>query len=134
MFQVLKTSLLVLLVSIVPATSLAVAVPGNVGAVDVLPFCKNTPNAEQTKVCQAKSSDDGTNPVIKVMRTALQIMTVILGVMATIVVIVSGLKYITAGGDTSAIESARRSLTYALVGLVIAALAQILVSFVLEKL
>ena len=48
-------------------------------------------------------------------------------------VIVSGLKYITASGDSSSISSAKNTLIYALVGLAIAALAQIMVHFVLTS-
>ena len=42
-------------------------------------------------------------------------------------------RYITAQGDSSQISSAKNTLLYALVGLVIAALAQVIVHFVLSE-
>jgi hypothetical protein len=123
-----------LLGSIFCLLAIPVASSAPVAAVDVLPFCKTTTNADKTVVCKAKAAPTSGNPVIGVIRSAIQIFTVILGVAAVIVVIISGLKYITAGGDTSAVESARKTLTYALVGLAVAALAQAIVSLVLSKL
>jgi hypothetical protein len=107
---------------------------GTVAAVNVLPFCDNTTNADKTVVCQEKKAAPTGNPIIGIIRTAIQIFTVVLGVAAVIVIILSGLRYITAGGDANAVESARRALTYALVGLIVAAVAQAIVSLVLSKL
>ena len=45
-------------------------------------------------------------------------------------IIISGFKYVTAGGDSAKVGSAKNTLIYALVGLVIAALAQFIVHFV----
>jgi hypothetical protein len=47
-------------------------------------------------------------------------------------IMVAGFKYITAGGDAGSIGSAKNTLVYAIVGLLIAALAQALVHFVLN--
>jgi len=57
----------------------------------------------------------------------------IVGVVAVIMIIISGFKYITAHGDSNAITSAKSTLTYAVVGLVIAVTAQLLVQFVLKQ-
>ena len=48
-------------------------------------------------------------------------------------VVVGGLKYITANGSSGALASARNTVIYALVGLVIVAIAQVLVHFVIRK-
>lgn len=64
---------------------------------------------------------------------ALSTLSLIAGVAAVIMIIVAGLKFITAQGDASSIASARSSVIYALVGLVIVALAQVIVHFVLGK-
>ena len=44
-------------------------------------------------------------------------------------VIVSGFKYITSGGDPGAVSSAKRTLIYALVGLAVAVLAEFMAHF-----
>jgi hypothetical protein len=57
----------------------------------------------------------------------------VVGVIAVIMIIIGGLKYVTSGGDSSAVGSAKNTIIYALVGLVVVALAQALVKFVLAK-
>jgi hypothetical protein len=64
---------------------------------------------------------------------ALSTLSLVAGVAAVIMIIIAGLKMITAQGDASAVASARNTLIYALVGLVIVALAQVIVHFVLSK-
>lgn len=64
---------------------------------------------------------------------ALNILSLIAGFAGVVMIIISGFKFITAQGDSSAIASARQTLIYALVGLVIAILAQVIVHFVLGK-
>jgi hypothetical protein len=43
------------------------------------------------------------------------------------------LKYITSGGDSGNITGAKNTILYAIIGLVVVALAQIVVRFVLAK-
>ena len=77
---------------------------------------------------------NGTGPSINgVIETAISILSILVGVVAVIVIILSGLKYITAGGDSSKISSAKDTLIYAIIGLIIATLAQVIVRFVLNK-
>ena len=61
------------------------------------------------------------------------ILSIITGIAGVIMVIVAGFKYITSGGDSNAISSAKTTLIYAIVGLAVAALAQFLVHFVINK-
>lgn len=68
-----------------------------------------------------------------VIRFAINTISVVAGIVGVIMVIISGLKYITAQGDSSQISSAKNTLLYAMVGLVIAGLAQIIVHFVLNQ-
>jgi hypothetical protein len=71
--------------------------------------------------------------VSRLIKTIIQILSVVVGFAAVIMVIVGGLKMITANGDSSAIASARSTITYALIGLIIVAMAQVLVHFVIFK-
>lgn len=63
----------------------------------------------------------------------IRVLSIVVGIAAVIMIIVSGFKYITSNGDSGKISSAKNTLIYALVGLVIAALAQFLVHFVLTQ-
>ena len=71
--------------------------------------------------------------VSHLMAVALNILSLIAGFIAVIMVILSGIKFMTANGDASQISSARQSLIYALAGIIIVAMAQILVHFVIGK-
>jgi hypothetical protein len=102
-------------------------------AVDVFPACEGS--ASKTEVCQnINPGKPGTNPIIKGLKVAIIIISSIVGVAAVIMIIVAGLAFITANGDAQAVARARGSIIYALIGLVIVALAQSLVFFILNKL
>lgn len=77
-------------------------------------------------------SDQGSN-VSNVLKAALQLASIAIGVIAVIMIITSGLKYITSQGDAASITSAKNTLLYAIIGLVIVAFAQVIVHFVLTK-
>lgn len=93
----------------------------------------------KSQVCQglgvagANCSDQNgaASGVNSLISTIVSILSMIVGVAAVIMLIIAGLKYATAGGDSNAIESAKNSIIYALVGLIVAALAQVLVHWVL---
>lgn len=77
---------------------------------------------------------ENTGPSVdKVITTAVTIISIIAGVAAVIMVIVSGLRFITAGGDAGKVASARGALIYALIGIVVAGSAQFIVKFVLAR-
>ena len=63
----------------------------------------------------------------------INIFSMVVGIIAVIMVIVGGLKFITSGGDSGKVTSARHTITYAIIGLVVVALAQVIVRFVLGK-
>jgi len=92
----------------------------------------------QQDVCDAigsgtdctKSKGTDVNNVIAII---VNLLSGIVGVVAVIMIVVSGFKYITSGGDSAKVSSAKGTLVYAIVGLVIVALAQFIVRFVLNK-
>jgi uncharacterized membrane protein YuzA (DUF378 family) len=78
-------------------------------------------------------TDCNGSQVTKTLNVAVTILSIIIGVASIIMILVSGFKYITSSGDSNKVSSAKTTLTYALVGLAIAALAQFLVHFVLYQ-
>lgn len=71
--------------------------------------------------------------VNSIISTGISLLSFAIGVVAIIMIIVAGIKFVTAQGDSSSIASARTTVLYAIVGLVVAAMAQALVRFVLLK-
>lgn len=82
------------------------------------------------------SCDDGgvaTDKVNGILTDVINIFSIVVGVVAVVMIILGGLKYITSGGDSSNVSGAKNTIIYALVGLVIVALAQFIVHYVLAK-
>jgi hypothetical protein len=75
--------------------------------------------------CSDKTSLTG------VVKKVISILSIVVGVTAVIFVIVGGFKFITSSGDASKAASARNTIIYAIVGLIVAILAQVIVSYVL---
>lgn len=69
----------------------------------------------------------------EIIATVINILSIVVGVVAVIMIIIGGLKYITSSGDSANITSAKNTILYAIIGLVVVALAQIIVRFVLDK-
>ncbi|MDQ3123970.1 MAG: pilin [bacterium] len=86
-----------------------------------------------SKAGRGCSSTRADRTVEGLVKTVINILSWVVGIAAVIMVIVGGLKYIASNGDSNGISSAKNTIIYALIGLVIAALAQFIVRFVLAK-
>lgn len=96
-----------------------------------------SPEAKQA-ACEGlgDGSCDGSsagNSIASLLSTVVNILSWIIGIVAVIMVIIGGFKLVTSNGDSNSVASARSTIIYALVGLVVAALAQVLVRFVLSN-
>lgn len=80
-----------------------------------------------------KDDDASTEGINNTITMIINIFSTIVGVIAVIMIIYGGLRYITSGGDSGKIGNAKNTIIYALIGLIIVALAQFIVRFVLSK-
>ena len=80
--------------------------------------------------CQDSNAESRVNETITL---ALNIFSSIVGIIAVVMIIVGGVKYITSQGESANVTSAKNTILYALVGLVVVALAQVIVRFVLNR-
>ena len=87
-------------------------------------FCKNVKEEEGRSLVLGERS---------LMVTITQIIVYITGAVSVIMIIIGGLRYVASAGDSNGIQGAKNTILYALIGLAVAALAQILVSFVLGR-
>lgn len=76
---------------------------------------------------------DGSGRLQTILGAVLNILSVIIGFIAVIMIVIAALKFITSQGEASNIASARSTLLYAVVGLIVVALAQFIVRFVLAR-
>jgi hypothetical protein len=71
--------------------------------------------------------------VDNVIHVVVNLISYAAGIAAIIMILISGFKYITSGGDSSKVGSAKNTLIYALIGIAVAVSAQVLVRFVVSN-
>ena len=65
---------------------------------------------------------------------AVGTMIFVAGIVAVVAIIIGGLRYILSQGNEKAIEGAKNTILYAVIGLIVAVLAYAIVNFVLTRL
>jgi len=80
------------------------------------------------------AGSDATDRINSIVHTIVNLLSAIVGIVAVIMIIVGGFRYVTSGGNDTSVTSARNTILYAVIGLVIVALAQLIVRFTLSKL
>jgi ABC-type Fe3+ transport system permease subunit len=106
----------------------------------VQPVYVSAAGSSQSQVLQGVNDSGDCNnkncaekAVNNLFATIVKILSFLIGVIAIIMIIVAGFKYMTSNGDANGISNAKNTLIYALIGLVVAVLAQFLVQFVLTN-
>ena len=84
--------------------------------------------------CSASTGDGSSSSSIQSnVKFAINLFSWIVGVAAIIVMVLGGFRFVTSGGDSGRVSSARNTILYALVGLVVVAISQVIVRFVLKS-
>jgi hypothetical protein len=68
------------------------------------------------------------------LNTLFMIGFVTIGALAAFMMVIAGIRYITAGGDAQKIQTAKNEIKYALIGLVIAGTGAAVVNFIINRL
>ena len=92
--------------------------------------CQGLEDVSGGGTCGTASGDPTVNGVIEF---ALNLLSFIAGFIAVVMIIIAGLRFITSQGDPSSANGARSALIYAIIGIVIVVLAQVIVQFVLNR-
>ena len=78
---------------------------------------------------------DGTaDDIFDVFQTVANIMLALIGAVAVVMLIIGGFRYVASGGDSSAIEGAKNTILYAIIGIVVAFLAYAAINFLTDQL
>lgn len=91
-------------------------------------------NSDAT-VCQ--DARDSGNPLWgsgSVVELVVNILSLIIGIAAVIVIIIAGIQYMLSTGDPTKVNNAKNAILYAVAGLVVAVLARFIVNFVISRL
>jgi hypothetical protein len=69
-----------------------------------------------------------------IVTTITNMMLFIVGALSVFMIIIGGLRYVTSGGNATSVTSAKNTILYAIVGLVVAFLAYAAINFILGSL
>lgn len=83
--------------------------------------------------CASATAGSDDSSFNKLLSQIINIISVIVGVVAVIMIIIGGFRYITSGGTPDKVTGAKNTILYGIIGLIIVALAQVIVKFVLNK-
>lgn len=79
------------------------------------------------------SSLFGDNGEGGIFRTITNVMLFLIGAISVIMLIVGGIRYVVSGGDSTAVQNAKNTILYAIVGVIVAILAYAVVGFVIDS-
>ena len=99
--------------------------------------CPNGDSADDLTKCNGIASSNNNLNNNNLMTTLNQIINVIIGVIgfiAVVVIILGGVQYTTSAGDSGRVKTAKNTIMYGIIGLIIALLAFSIVNFVLTNL
>ncbi|OIP59983.1 MAG: hypothetical protein AUK19_01075 [Candidatus Moranbacteria bacterium CG2_30_45_14] len=93
--------------------------------------CTKTPGfVEKAGVCFPNATGLGNMSVFDFLQVLMNWLLGIIGVLAVIAFVISGIQYLTSAGDEKMAETAKRNMTYAIIGLVVALAGLIIVNAV----
>lgn len=70
--------------------------------------------------------------ILTVISTGINFLLIVIGTLSVVMIIVGGIRYTASGGNDKSVASAKNTIMYAVIGLVVAALAGAIVNFVLK--
>lgn len=125
-----------LLYTVIPVIALLtpVAAPSIVRAQPDIPSaaCTGTKLQITDPVAGSCTDTKSTSDFNSIITKVVNIFTVVVGIVAVIMIIVGGFRYITSGGESNAVSGAKKTILFAIIGLIIVVLAQVIVRFVLN--
>lgn len=129
----MKRLTILIALSVLVFTFVAMLVPRQTYASDPFSGAANQACGGVALNGSTNSCPDSSGTLNKTLIVGLNIFSLIIGIIAVIMIMIGGLKFITSSGDSAATNSARNTILYAIVGLVVVSLAQVIVHFVLKR-
>lgn len=112
------------------------AVPVTVSAYRPFDTACSSGNTADSAVCAGQDKETVNDPITGptgLIIKAAQIVSLATGVAAVLVIIIAGIRFMTASGDPSSINQAKNTILYAVIGLIVAILAQAIIAFVVNR-
>ena len=92
-------------------------------------ICSNSSVSDEVKAAAGCGGTTGT--LDSALTSILNAIILIMGIVAVIFIIIGGVNYITSSGDSNKVKKAKDTILYSVIGLVICALAFVIVNFVI---
>ena len=91
------------------------------------------PAAQNSSICPdlKKTDDSGVNSIF---HNVANILLYIAGLVAVVMIVISGIRFVSSHGDPGAVTKARSTLLYSIIGLIITVIAFSIVNFILGRL
>lgn len=86
-------------------------------------------NENSTRICQT----DSTTLANDVIKPVINILLTVAGMIAVLMIVIGGIRYITSDGDSNRASQAKNTILYALIGLIVAVSSYAIVNFVLGR-
>lgn len=96
--------------------------------------CNTGARTNGSTLCQNKGNNE--NPLTGpngILVKGIQLIDLVIAIVAVVVIILAGMQFIISSGDANKVSNARNAILYAVIGLVVAVVAQTIVVFVLKK-
>lgn len=104
------------------------------GANASLPQGTTTGGVSGSNIAECNSSSSANASSLQnLAKKVITWFSILVGAASVFMIIYGGFRYITSGGESGRVGAAKNSLLYAIVGLVIVALAQVIIHFVLNQ-
>lgn len=105
--------------------------PAAASLISAQPVFADIKSQIQTGIDDAGGANDSRS-LTESVSTIVNVLLFLVGLTAVVVIIYAGFQYITAAGDSSKTKNAQSTITYAVIGLVVAILAYAIVNFVVN--
>jgi uncharacterized membrane protein YjfL (UPF0719 family) len=93
----------------------------------------NTPACQVNQGTKAAGADSENANIGDKVKLVINLLLFIIGAVSVIMIILGGLRYVLSNGDSSQVTSAKNTILYAVIGLVVALLAYAIVNFVVKQ-
>jgi hypothetical protein len=96
--------------------------------------CSAGGSTSGASVCQDQSGSNTFYGPNGILDKIINLFSIVIGIVAVFAIMVAGFIYVTSGGDSAKVNTAKNTILYVVVGLVIVAIAQVIEAFVINNL
>ncbi|HEY1645191.1 MAG TPA: hypothetical protein VGF75_02280 [Candidatus Saccharimonadales bacterium] len=137
MLKTLRNKIIIVVATLTLATPMLVPLTANancsgIGSA-VATGASDTTNGQNGNGSMCGTGSGVTGTVETLATKVVNLFSIVVGIIAVVMIIYAGFRYITSGGESGSVSSAKNTLLFAIIGIIIVVLAQLIVHFVLNS-